>query len=105
MFSFFTKFKGSLSKIPAPVKRKVLFPKFCFTFGRGSYLLRRVEGPDRDKFICFVYGRVSEVLNEIKKNLGIESKWTVEGGTKGRYRRWRRSVGLLRPEPTSKAAS
>ena len=43
MFSLFTMFKGSLLKISAPVKRKVLFPKFFFTFGRDSLILYLVE--------------------------------------------------------------
>ena len=30
-------------KIFAPVKRKVLFPKFCLTFGRDSLILCLVE--------------------------------------------------------------
>ena len=43
MFSLFTMVKGSLLKISVPVKRKVLFPKFFFTFGRDSLILYLVE--------------------------------------------------------------
>ena len=38
MFSLLTIFKGRLLKIFALVKRKVLFPKFCLTFGRDKRL-------------------------------------------------------------------
>ena len=46
MFSLFTMFKGSLLKIFAPVKRKVLFPKFCLTFGRDSLTRPVHANPD-----------------------------------------------------------
>ena len=38
-----TMFKANLLKTFAPVKRKVLFPKFCLTFGRDSLILCLVE--------------------------------------------------------------
>ena len=36
-------FKGSLLKVFGPVKRKILFPKFCLTFRRDSLILCHVE--------------------------------------------------------------
>ena len=43
MFSLLTLFKGSLLKMFASVKKKVLFPKFCLTFGRDSLILCLVK--------------------------------------------------------------
>ena len=43
MFSFLAMFKGTLLKIFAPVKRKVLFPKFCLTLGRIVKIIAEIK--------------------------------------------------------------
>ena len=57
MFLLFTMFKGSLLKISAPVKRKVLFPKFRLTFGRDSLILCSIISIDKKKISSGTQGR------------------------------------------------
>ena len=43
MSSFLAMFKGTLLKIFAPVKRKVVFLKFCLTFGRIVKIIAEIK--------------------------------------------------------------